>query len=246
MDLQHLERLRLQELEGVIGQLRPGDRVLEIGAGSGFQARALAARGFEVEAIDLAHSPYAAARVFPVRDYDGRTLPFPDASFDLIFSSNVLEHVPHVEQFLRETRRVLRPDRRAVHVLPTSTWRVWTTLSLHPLLAKLAVKRLVSFARPTTARSAPPLPGSGSGRFRLRMLVPSRHGEHGNAWTEVWLFSRYRWRALFRRTRFAVAEERPSRLFYTGSSLLGDLLGLPARRRLSRILGSSSRIWVLS
>jgi len=32
---------------------------------------------------------YAAQRVFPIRDYDGRTIPLPDASVDVVFSSNV-------------------------------------------------------------------------------------------------------------------------------------------------------------
>lgn len=43
------------------------------------------------------------------RFYDGRTLPFADASFDSLLCSQVLEHVFQPEAFVRELARVLRP-----------------------------------------------------------------------------------------------------------------------------------------
>jgi SAM-dependent methyltransferase len=238
MDLGYLERLRLQELEAVLPHLPRGARVLEIGAGTGAQARELDARGWSAEAVDLASSPYAGARVFPVRDYDGRTLPFPDGSFDVVFSSNALEHIRELDAFLAETRRVLRSGGIAIHVLPTTTWRLWTTLALYAL-------RPWQRARPELP-GAPTPTAAARERRGLGALCSRRHGEHGNAWSELYLFSRYRWRSVFRRARFALSAERPSRLFYTGCSLLGDRVTLSTRRRLSRMLGSSSRVWILS
>ena len=246
MHLEHLEHLRLRELEDVLEHVSAGSHILEIGAGSGFQARNLVSRGFSVEAVDLGSSSYAATRVFPVRDYDGKTLPFPDRSFDLVFSSNVLEHIRDLETFLGETHRVLRAGRTAVHVLPTVTWRLWTTLSHYPLLAKRTAQRLAERIRPGGSRKPGSSVGSGTGRFEVHMLIPRRHGEHGSICSEFYLFSRYRWRGVFQRARFHVAREQPGHLFYTGSSLLGDHLSLDTRRRLSWILGSSSRVWVLS
>lgn len=41
--------------------------------------------------------------------YDGRKLPFGDASFDAVLCSQVLEHVFTPDEFLREIQRVLRP-----------------------------------------------------------------------------------------------------------------------------------------
>src|SRR6266545_1167913 len=72
----------------------PGARVLDAGAGGGALAEALAAAGARVVALDvrdyrqaaLEHTPFVAGRA--------ERLPFADAAFDLVVSSNVLEHVP--------------------------------------------------------------------------------------------------------------------------------------------------------
>ena len=41
--------------------------------------------------------------------FDGSSLPFDDASFDLVYCKQVLEHVRHPEPLVREAARVLRP-----------------------------------------------------------------------------------------------------------------------------------------
>ena len=69
---------------------------------------------------------------FPIIDYDGHHIPFDDNSFDIVFSSNVLEHICDLHQINREIQRVLRSDGYCVHVIPTHTWRFWTTLSAFP------------------------------------------------------------------------------------------------------------------
>ena len=43
---------------------------------------------------------------------------YPDDSFDLIFASDVLEHIPDDERATRELRRVLRPDGWAILLVP--------------------------------------------------------------------------------------------------------------------------------
>jgi SAM-dependent methyltransferase len=127
--LDHLESIRTYELGLVLSMLPRGGRILEIGAGTGWQAKTLETCGFEVCAIDLPTSNYSGNRVWPITEYDGKHIPYEDRSFDIVFSSNVLEHIPHVYEFQAEILRVLKPDGYAVHVLPSSSWRLWTNVT---------------------------------------------------------------------------------------------------------------------
>lgn len=127
--VRNLETIRQYELSRAIEFFPPKGSVLEIGAGTRWQAKILAERGFQVTAIDLPLSNYRNDRIWPVIDYNGCQLPFEDATFDVVFSSNVLEHIPHVRAFQEEIHRVLEPDGYAVHILPSSSWRYWTNVS---------------------------------------------------------------------------------------------------------------------
>jgi SAM-dependent methyltransferase len=62
--------------------------------------------------VDLPHSPEVAARVrtdAEFRSFDGVSMPLEDASVDLVFCKQVLEHVERPEPLLAEVGRVLRP-----------------------------------------------------------------------------------------------------------------------------------------
>ena len=69
---------------------------------------------------------------WPVIVYDGQSIPLESDSVDIVFSSNVLEHIRDVEPFQSEVHRVLKPGGNAVHVLPTSSWRFWTSITSFP------------------------------------------------------------------------------------------------------------------
>ena len=50
--------------------------------------------------------------------YDGKTLPFKDASFDCIFTSEVFEHIFNLEEILEELNRVLKPGGKMLLTCP--------------------------------------------------------------------------------------------------------------------------------
>jgi SAM-dependent methyltransferase len=200
--------------------------------------------GYAVEAIEIPDSNYNQDRLFPITDYDGRHIPFPDASFDVVFSSNVLEHVRDLDQLEGEIKRVLRPGGICVHVLPTHRWRFWTTLSAFPAaFQKVAAMR------------AELRPSRGVGAFfaalgrALRTLFspffPSRHGETGNALSELWLFHPRRWRRHFRAAGFEIVRDDPMGLHYTGHLVLGDRRSLAQRRLMANRYGSACHLFEL-
>jgi len=127
--MEHLESIRIRELDHVCSLLPAGGRLLEIGGGTGWQAKELASRGYDVVSIDVSTSNYRASRVWPVIEYDGSIIPFRDSEFDIIFSSNTLEHIGDVHEFQRQIYRVLKDNGVACHVLPSSSWRAWTNIT---------------------------------------------------------------------------------------------------------------------
>jgi SAM-dependent methyltransferase len=65
------------------------------------------------------------------RNEDISRLTYDDAEFDLVLSSDTLEHVPDFQAALRETRRVLRPGGRHVFTVPIVTSRETTDPRAH-------------------------------------------------------------------------------------------------------------------
>lgn len=246
----HVDRLRRAEMDRIVPFLPPRTRILEIGAGTGQQALELERRGFEVTAIEVADSNYVAHRVFPIVDYDGVSIPLPNASVDVVFSSNVLEHVPDLARMHAEIRRVLKPGGKCVHVLPTHGWRFWTTLAGYPdavVCFASALPQLLPHGLPRRAE----LSRLGEAWYRTARYVggrclPRRHGERGTVISELWLFRPSWWRRNFRQNGFTVVHDEPMGLFYTGNMLLGPHLGFARRRWLSGLLGSACHLFELA
>ncbi len=93
----------------------PGMRVLDLATGVGAMAHRLleAYPGIDLVGVDLSATQLRAAkrnhpRLAVVRA-DATRLPFADATFDRVYCSWLLEHVPSPPAVLREVRRVLRP-----------------------------------------------------------------------------------------------------------------------------------------
>jgi SAM-dependent methyltransferase len=245
-----LDVIREAELDRIVPFFPLGSRILEIGAGTGRQSLNLQRRGFDVTAIEIGDSAYSAHRMFPIIDYDGCTMPIRDRSIDVVFSSNVLEHVGDLSQIHAEIRRVLRPGGRCIHILPTHVWRFWTTLSGYPdalLYILLGAPQLLPRAWPRSkevyrlGKAWHQMARAVGGRW-----LPRRHGERGNVISELWLFHPRWWRRHFLDNGFALLHEEPMGLFYTGHMLLGQRLGLARRRRLADVLGSACHLFELA
>lgn len=249
-NLEHLENIRVHELNCVLPYFNPPGKVLELGAGSGWQAKKIEALGNTVSAIDLKESSYANDRIFPVIDYNGKDIPFDDNTFDYVFSSNVLEHVSHIDEMNTEIKRVLKKDGIAVHILPSSSWRIWTTLTHYIWLAKKVSLTALSLAYKPTGKDTPVNDGSHTPPQQnavsiRRVLLPNLHGERGNVVSEIYYFSRAYWKKAFTRSGFTIKEISETKLVYTGNSTLDHKLPISTRRALSGILGSSCNIFVL-
>lgn len=95
-------------------------RILENGCGVGMYVEHLAPHGGQVIGLEyeLDRARQARARSTQILNAAGELLPFPQASFDLILSHEVLEHVQDDRLAVEEMVRVLRPGGRAVIFAP--------------------------------------------------------------------------------------------------------------------------------
>ena len=95
------------------GALTGNPDVLEIGSGTGGLLHTLRNRGVRAQGVELREAFIAQARAWygnlPITPVSGLALPFPDASFDVVMSFDVFEHIADSDGHLREVRRVLRP-----------------------------------------------------------------------------------------------------------------------------------------
>jgi len=97
---------RVQVLAGHLTALIPaGARVLDVGCGDGLIDRFIleSRTDVSIQGIDVLVRPDAP---IPVKEFDGITIPFSDASFDLVMFVDVLHHTADPFVLLREARRV--------------------------------------------------------------------------------------------------------------------------------------------
>ena len=113
----------------------PGERVLDVGCGKGHLVRALSELGVDAVGIDLNPNAADVAVVPRVRTMSATNLDFEDGAFDAVVSFHAIEHIPPIEEVLREISRVVKPTGKVLLVYPAEPVRglyaIPTSVILH-------------------------------------------------------------------------------------------------------------------
>lgn len=115
---------RRRMLGRMIAELGVGNdaRVLDIGTSTGTNLRMLGELGFTryegLDSSDDAVSWCASKGLGKVTRGDVCAIPFPDASFDMVLATDIIEHVDDDARALGEIRRVLKPGAPAIITVP--------------------------------------------------------------------------------------------------------------------------------
>jgi SAM-dependent methyltransferase len=131
-----------------------GKRVLEIGLGQGADSESLIRRGAAWSGLDLTAESVERVRTrLTLRDLPFEQLrqgsvldlPFPDGTFDMVFSHGVLHHVPEIRQAEKEIRRVLKPGGELV-IMMYARWSLNYLVSIG-LVRRAALLAAYPFAK---------------------------------------------------------------------------------------------------
>lgn len=220
----YLHALRRREIESIFGRCPPAAFAhgLELGAGDGFQSGLLAHYVTDLVVTDyrpaLTGLPDRPGLTYRMCDAERVDEVFEAQQFDLIFSSNMLEHLPHPGRALRGMARVLQDDGIVVHLIPSPFWKLSQMIGFYPnaILSRLARWRSRNGA-PASGRcdntaccaeaawdNNPKVAGRHYGYLR-RLLWPRPHGISTSNLAEFAAFSPARWHRLFAEAGFQLA-----------------------------------------
>lgn len=228
--LDYLHRLRAREIELIFGRV-PHDlfpKGLELGAGDGFQARMLSGYVRELVCSDFADAISGTEWHLGSVTYKACDAELVDACFrpgemDLVYSSNLLEHLPDPPRALRGIHRILKDGGLTIHVIPNAFWKICSLACFYPDLARRAVAAL---RRPGSLgrfvrrrlRGRPEDTGGGGQSLRPldnnpkmparpeRLFWPAPHGAYASNLEELYAFSQRRWRREFQECGFRIVK----------------------------------------
>jgi 2-polyprenyl-3-methyl-5-hydroxy-6-metoxy-1,4-benzoquinol methylase len=107
----------------LLDEVSPGDRVLDVGFGNGTFTAELARAGARVVGVEVAQAALERAHAahpeldFRLVSLDG-PLALDDGAFDVVWASEVIEHVADTARWLSELRRVMSPGGRLLVTTP--------------------------------------------------------------------------------------------------------------------------------
>ena len=125
-------------------KFRLDSRVLDIGCYTGSLISDLSQTGFsDVYGVDVdSHAVVRGQKLYPalearITSYDGVTLPFAEATIDVVTMFDVLEHIPNVEKFLsQQVQRVLKPGGTLVFQTPNKYTNIPWEILIHKSFTK--------------------------------------------------------------------------------------------------------------
>jgi 2-polyprenyl-6-hydroxyphenyl methylase/3-demethylubiquinone-9 3-methyltransferase len=124
-DASHMHRHFMPKVLALAGELKPGIRVLDVGCGNGFTCGEFLKRGCTVVGIDLSEQGIAQARRahpqgrFELLPADDQLLArLNEAPFDLVVSTEVVEHLYDPRSYARGCFAALKPGGRFICTTP--------------------------------------------------------------------------------------------------------------------------------
>lgn len=216
------------EIDQILGQFGKDyfGKALELGCGSGRASQHLAyycKKLFALEYNENLLTEQSGDKVTYIIGDAQDLSRFDDNEMDLIFSSSLIEHLPHLDRCLAECGRVIKQDGLIVHTVPNRTWKIFNLLLYYPFGIKVFLTGIFSKNKshwtggPRSAQTAldsnlQPV----SKKFSIRKnFLPKTHGISRTHISEFRSWGQKQWTRIFEKNQLEVV--RVVRLpFYFG------------------------------
>ncbi len=124
-------------------------------------------------------------------------IPFDDNSFDFVFSSHVLEHVPNRKLAISEIHRVLKPNGVFVCVTPSRADRFYAFFNNYfYLFGRLLYHLFKKKDKKDTSNKTSTVKDKVASKINHNIFVPSVHGAYSSYFEEIREWSFYNWKKL--------------------------------------------------
>lgn len=145
---------------------------------------------------------------------------------------------------MSEIHRVLKPNGLGIHLLPTTSWRFWTSIAHYLyILKRIFKKQSFSSGGQQPSNIQEKLASKGPMYVISRILLAGPHGEYPNAIAELYYFNKHHWLKIFNNNGFDVIEIGSNKLFYTGYGIFPNL-SLEQRQKMSSLFGNSCYLFL--
>lgn len=249
--LSHLHGFRRREL-AIIFSRSPKklfNEGLELGAGDGFQSTLLS--DYVVKLIstdfypDILNRRNTESIEYLVCDAEKLSGRFERGQFDLIFSSNLLEHLPDLEATFAGMYHILKDEGITVHIMPSPFWKLCNAalyipnifvLVLEILTEGKGIGKVFEKAKEVKEREKGNNPklDKTAHRSMLGILFPRPHGVSSSNFKEFFLFRKKRWKKEFEKANFELIS------IIKGPVFSGHGFGMDRIRRFLERLGFTS------
>ena len=133
---------------------------------------------------------------------------------DLVFSSNLIEHLPDIDKAMSECRRVIKKDGLIIHSVPNCTWKFFHLILYYPFASKVLLLKLFSSRRakellesvsPNTGLDSSLRPQGNA--FSLKeYLFPKTHGISKSHFSEFRRWTQKYWAKVFQANALEIVE----------------------------------------
>jgi len=215
IDKNLLHEVRYKEIELIEDLFVNSEQknLLELGCGDGYQSQLLHKYFKSIISTDLNESRMNfdlknLGIKLEVLDAECVGERFNKESFDFIFSSNLLEHLPNYNKCLNGISKVLKKDGLIIIILPNTLWRLSGIIFHYPYKFKNLFNKLLGRRNKSNSLLGNNIKSKRKSNKYLNLIFPKAHGAYKNSIIELYEFSIFKWKKVFINNGFEIIEVR--------------------------------------